>query len=96
MLPAERILLITSSASPTATHWKIPMTTLPDQIAAFPDDHLLFLNDAAALLGLEPLTLQSLALKKAYGLKSHVTRSRRYFRVADLRAFLIARSQSAA
>jgi hypothetical protein len=60
------------------------------------DDHLLFLNDAAAILGLEPLTLQSLAMCKAYGLKSRAIKSRRYFRVADLRAFLIARGQNSA
>ncbi len=67
---------------------------MPDRLAAFEDDHLLVLNDAAALLGLAPLTLQSLAMRKAHGLKSRIIKSRRYFRVGDLRTFLIARNHS--
>ena len=52
--------------------------------------------DAAALLGLEHLTLEYLANRKAYGLKSKMIKAKRTFIVRDLRAFLHARQQTAA
>lgn len=61
-----------------------------------PDDQILNLQEAALLLGLEHLTLEYLANRKAYGLKSKVIKAKRTFVVRDLRAFLHARQQTAA
>lgn len=68
---------------------------MSDRLENLADDHVLTLQEAAALLGLEPLTLETLALRKAYGLKSRMNKAKRSFVVSDLRAFLIARQQSA-
>jgi hypothetical protein len=68
---------------------------MSDRLENLADDHILTLQEAAALLGLEPLTLETLALRKAYGLKSRMNKAKRSFVVSDLRAFLIARQQSA-
>lgn len=72
----------------------IPCHSSPavESLAPLEEDDRLFLNDSAALLGLSPLTLQTLAMRKAYGLKSHTIQSKRYFRVGDLRAYLRARN----
>jgi hypothetical protein len=68
---------------------------MSDRLENFADDQILTLQEAAALLGLEPLTLETLALRKAYGLKSRMNKAKRSFVVSDLRAFLIARQQTA-
>lgn len=68
---------------------------MSDRLENLADDHILTLQEAAALLGLEPLTLETLALRKAYGLKSRMNKAKRSFVVSDLRAFLNARQQSA-
>jgi hypothetical protein len=68
---------------------------MSDRLENLADDQILTLQEAAALLGLEPLTLETLALRKAYGLKSRMNKAKRSFVVSDLRAFLIARQQSA-
>ena len=67
---------------------------MPNRLAHLGDDKLLSLVDAAALLGLEPLTLETLALRKAYGLKSTTIKARRMFKVSDLRAYLVARAKT--
>jgi len=67
-----------------------------ERLEHFPDDKVLTLQEAAPLLGLEVLTLEYLANRKAYGLKSKVVKAKRTFIVSDLRAFLNARQQSAA
>lgn len=67
-----------------------------ERLAHFPDDQVLTLQEAAPLLGLEVLTLEYLANRKAYGLKSKVVKAKRTFIVSDLRAFLNARQQSSA
>ncbi len=69
-------------------------TPMPDRLDHLADDEVLTLQDAAPLLGLEPLTLEYLANRKAYGLKSKVVKAKRTFIVRDLRAFLLARQQS--
>ncbi len=69
---------------------------MPHRLEYLPDDKVLSLVDAAALLGLEPLTLETLALRRAYGLRSTMIKARRMFGVSDLRAFLTARQQTAA
>lgn len=69
------------------------MTHRLDHLA---DTQVLNLQEAAAFLGLEHLTLEYLANRKAYGLKSKVIKSRRTFIVSDLRAFLNAREQACA
>ncbi len=66
-----------------------------NQLDRLPDDRILTLVDAAALLDLVTLTLERLAPRKAYGLKSKMIKARRMFIVNDLRAFLLARQQSA-
>jgi hypothetical protein len=68
---------------------------MSDRLENLADDQILTLQEAAALLGLEPLTLETLALRKAYGLKSRMNKAKRSFVISDLRAFLIARQQSA-
>ncbi|RQW81368.1 MAG: hypothetical protein EHM62_04990 [Methylococcus sp.] len=68
---------------------------MSDRLENLADDQILTLQEAAALLGLEPLTLETLALRKAYGLKSRMNKAKRSFVVSDLRAFLIARQQTA-
>jgi hypothetical protein len=67
---------------------------MPNRLEHLPDDQILTLQEAAALLGLEPLTLETLALRKAYGLKSRMNKAKRSFVVSDLRTFLIAREKS--
>lgn len=68
---------------------------MSDRLENLAEDQILTLQEAAALLGLEPLTLETLALRKAYGLKSRMNKAKRSFVVSDLRAFLIARQQTA-
>jgi hypothetical protein len=67
---------------------------MPHRLEHLPDDKVLSLVDAASLLGLEPLTLETLALRRAYGLRSTMIKARRMFRVSDLRTFLLARQQT--
>ena len=69
---------------------------MPHRLENFPDNQMLNLQEAAALLGLEHLTLEYLANRKAYGLKSEVIKAKRTFIVSDLRAFLNAREQTCA
>ena len=78
-------------------HLNRPLTlgNMSDRLENLADDQILTLQEAAALLGLEPLTLETLALRKAYGLKSRMNKAKRSFVVSDLRAFLIARQQTA-
>jgi hypothetical protein len=67
-----------------------------DRLEHLSDDQILNLQEAASLLGLEHLTLEYLANRKAYGLKSKVIKAKRTFIVSDLRAFLLARQQTTA
>ena len=67
---------------------------MADRLNHLADNHILTLQEAAALLGLENPTLESLASRKAYGLKSRMYKTKRSFIVSDLRAFLMARQQS--
>ena len=67
---------------------------MPPRLEHLADDHVLTLQEAAPLLGLENLTLESLASRKAYGLKSRMYKTKRSFIVSDLRAFLKAREQT--
>jgi predicted transcriptional regulator of viral defense system len=67
---------------------------MPPRLEHLADNHILTLQEAASLLGLENLTLESLASRKAYGLKSRMYKTKRSFIVADLRASLTAREQS--
>ena len=67
---------------------------MPQQLNHLKDDQILTLQEAAVLLGLENLTLESLASLKAYGLKSRMYKTKRSFIVSDLRDFLMARQQS--
>jgi hypothetical protein len=69
---------------------------MPHRLEHLSDDQILSLQEAASLLGLEHLTLEYLANRKAYGLKSKVVKAKRTFIVRDLRAFLHARQQTAA
>ena len=70
------------------------LNDMPERLDQLAEDQVLTLQDAAPLLGLEPLTLEYLANRKAYGLKSKVVKAKRTFIVRDLRAFLLARQQS--
>ena len=67
---------------------------MPPQLEHLKDDQILTLQEAAALLGLENPTLESLASRRAYGLKSRMYKTKRSFIVSDLRDFLMARQQS--
>ena len=69
---------------------------MPHRVENLADTQVLNLQEAGALLGLEHLTLEYLANRKAYGLKSKVIKAKRTFIVSDLRAFLHARQQTAA
>ena len=67
---------------------------MPPQLENLKDGQILTLQEAAALLGLENPTLESLASRKAYGLKSRIYKTKRSFIVSDLSAFLMAHQQS--
>lgn len=67
---------------------------MPHRLEHLPNDKTLSLVEAAALLGLEPLTLETLALRKAYGLKKHHDKTRRMLKVSDPRAFVFARQET--
>lgn len=68
---------------------------LHGRLEHIPYNKVLSLVDAAALLGLEPLTLETLAPSRAYGFRSKMVKSSRMFRVSDLRAFLLVKQQYA-
>jgi hypothetical protein len=53
---------------------------MPHRLDHLADTQVLNLQEAAAILGLEHLTLQYLANRKAYGLKSKVIKAKRTFR----------------
>jgi hypothetical protein len=69
---------------------------MPHRLEYLSDDKILNLQEAALLLGLEHLTIEYLANRKAYELKSKVIKAKRTFVVSDLRAFLNAREQACA
>jgi len=69
---------------------------LPHRLEHLADKQILNLEEAAALLGLEQLTLEYLMNRKASGLKSKVIKAKRTFIVSDLRTFLNAREQACA
>jgi len=75
---------------------KAEIVNMPHRLENLSDHQVLNLQEAASLLGLEHLTLEYLANRKAYGLKSKVIKAKRTFVVSDLRAFLLARQQTAA
>jgi hypothetical protein len=69
---------------------------MPHRLENLADHQVLNLQEASSLLGLEHLTLEYHANRKAYGLKSKVINAKRTFVVSDLRAFLSAREQTCA
>ena len=72
------------------------LVKMPHRLEHLADTQVLNLQEAAALLGLEHLTLEYLANRRAYGLKSKVIKAKRTFVVSDLRTFLNAREQTCA